>query len=174
MRDPSAAAAVVARSVSLMLALLLGARPVAAQTPARLAIAPAGAQVELRVEGIAARTSALQLGAGVNVPAGRYLRLGGAVAAGAAWRSGAPRASARADGVAHFLLDPFRESPLGLYGIGGVSLMYDGFEHTRPNLVVGVGVEGTPRRGRIAAFELALGGGVRAAVIIRRARRTGR
>jgi hypothetical protein len=174
MRHSGVPAAAVLRAIGVTLALLHGARAVSAQTPARLSLAPAGPQVELRLEGIAARTAALQAGVGVYVPAGRYVRLGGVAAAGAAWRDGAPRTSARVDGIAHFLLDPFRESRLALYGIGGVSLMYDGFEHTRPNLVVGIGVEGTPRRGRVAAFELALGGGVRAAVVVRRARPAGR
>ncbi len=162
------------RDVGSVVLLLVGAQRLAAQSTVRVSLAPSGPQWELRLEGIAARTSALQGGVAANIPAGRYVRLGGLVAAGSAWRAGAPRASARAEGLAHFLLDPFRESRLGLYGIGGVSVMYDGFEHTRPNIVVGLGVEGTPRNGRVMAAELALGGGVRAAVVVRRARRTGR
>lgn len=163
-------------ALAAVLALLLTvtAHDALAQPLVRVSLAPSGAQWEGRLEGIAARTSALQGGIAVNVPAGRYVRIGALGAAGAAWRSGEQRASARVEGVARFLLDPFRESRLGLYGVGGVSVMYDGFEHTRPNVVVGAGVEGPPRNGRAIAAELALGGGVRVAVVLRRARRTGR
>ncbi len=166
--------AVSARVAALALLFAVSSHEAVAQPLARVSLTPSGAQWEGRLEGIAARTSALQGGIAVNVPAGRYVRLGALGAAGAAWRSGDQRASARVEGVARFLLDPFRESRFGLYGVGGVSVMYDGFEHTRPNVVIGAGVEGTPRNGRAIAAELALGGGVRVAVVVRRARRTGR
>lgn len=161
-------------AVALALLGTLATHEAGAQSLTRVSLAPSGAQWEGRLEGIFARTSALQGGIAVNVPAGRYVRIGALGAAGAAWANGEQRASARLEGVARFLLDPFRESRFGLYGVGGVSVMYDGFEHTRPNVVVGAGVEGTPRNGRAIAAELALGGGVRVAVVLRRARRTGR
>ncbi|MEP7382602.1 MAG: hypothetical protein ABI910_13005 [Gemmatimonadota bacterium] len=173
----------VRRSAALRLAMgiagatllaLLVAPDALAQTAALISLAPSGAQVEVRVDVIGARTTALQAGFALNVPAGRYVRLGGTLAAGTAWHDTRQRASARADGIARFLLDPFRESSLGLYGIGGLSVLYDRFEQTRPRLLVGVGVEGKPRSGHVVAAELALGGGVRASVVLRRARRSGR
>lgn len=153
--------------VSALVSVLSAARSVAAQ-------APAGVQVEARAEYIEARTSTLQGGAGLNVPAGRYVRLGTVVAGGVAIRGGAARGAARADLLARFLLDPFRESRVGLYGIGGISALYDGFEETRARLMLGVGVETRPRGRHVLAGELALGGGVRIAFVVRRARRSGR
>lgn len=163
-----------ALALGCVLVSLASARALTAQAAPFASLTPTGMQWELRLEGIAARTSALQGALAANAPAGRYVRLGALAAAGGAWRDGAQRASARVEGIARFLLDPFRESRLGLYGLGGVSLMYDGFEHSRPNVVVGVGVESTPRHGRLIAAELALGGGVRVALVVRRARRSGR
>ena len=149
------------------LGVLGAARSIAAQ-------APSGAQVEARAEYIGARTSSLQVGAGLTLPAGRYIRLGTVVTGGVATHGGDARGAARADLLARFLLDPFRESPVGVYGIGGVSALYDGFEETRPRILLGVGVETRPRGRRVLAAEVALGGGVRIAIVLRRARRSGR
>lgn len=148
-------------------AIAIAASPAAAQ-------APRGAQVEGRLDAIAARTPTLQAGVGGNVPAGLYVRLAATAAAGLAVRDGATRGAARADLAARFHLDPFRESRFGLYGLAGLSAMGDGFEGWRPRVLVGLGLESRPRGGRVLAGELALGGGVRAAVVLRRARARGR
>lgn len=139
-----------------------------------LAQRPTGRQLELRADLIAARTTSAQVGVGVNVPAGLYVRVGATAAVGAAHRFGELRTAARGDLVARFLFDPFREVPLGLYGMGGVSAMYDPFERWRPRVVVGMGVEGRVRGRRVLAGEIALGGGVRASLVVRRARTSGR
>ena len=141
---------------------------------AAVAQAPSGGQLGFRVDALASRAPSLQGGVGGNIPAGLYVRLEATVAGGVAVRNGSTRAAARADAVARFVLDPLRESPRGLYGIGGLSLMYDGFERWRPRLVAGIGLEGKERGGRALALELALGGGARLGLVVRRARQRGR
>jgi hypothetical protein len=148
-------------------AVSLAAAPLSAQRPR-------GPQAEARLDVIAARTPSLQVGGGLNVPAGLYVRLAGTVGAGVAWRDGAQRGAARADVTARFHLDPFRESALGLYGLAGLSAMGDGFEGWRPRILVGLGVESRARGRRVLAGELSLGGGVRAALVLRRSRAAGR
>ena len=135
---------------------------------------PAGRQFEGRLDAILASTPSMQGGVAVNVPVGLYVRLGAAVAGGVAHRDGASRTAARGDLFARFLLDPFRESPWGVYGVGGLSAMYDGFEEWRPRVMAGVGVERGPRHGRAWGGELALGGGIRLTLFVRGARTTGR
>lgn len=129
---------------------------------------PAGPQGELRVDAIGSRAPTLQLGVAANVPAGIYVRLGLLAAGGRAWHDGSSRSAARADATIRFLLDPFRESRVGLYGIGGVSAMYDGFEKWRARLLVGFGLEGPASRRLSPSLEVVLGGGLRLGVVVRR------
>ena len=133
-----------------------------------------GSQPEFRADVITSRDPTLQIGGGINVPAGIYARVGLTVAGGVAVRDRSVRSAARLDAHARFLLDPFREYPVGVYGMGGISVMYDGFERWRPRVTVGLGLESRARRGHTTAFEIALGGGVRAGVVVRRARAMGR
>lgn len=119
---------------------------------------------------IAARHSTVQAGAGFNVPAGNYVRWGLVAAAGATRRDDRTVATWRADAVVRFLLDPFRESPRGLYGLAGVSVLDDGSRAVEPAILIGVGVEGRARGAMIPSVELALGGGARVAVVLRRTR----
>ena len=130
----------------------------------------AGPRAEGRVEVIAARHSTLQAGVGFNAAAGSYVRWGLVAAAGVTNRDDAATATWRADVVVRFLLDPFRESRRGLYGLAGVSVMDDGSRDIEPAILVGVGVEGRARGAVIPAVELALGGGTRLAVVLRRTR----
>lgn len=146
----------------------------AATTAEAAAQRPAGRQVEGRVDVIAATTSSVQGGVALNVPAGLYVRLGGAAAGGGAWRDGDARSAGRVDLFARFLLDPFGQSRLGLYGVGGLSAMHDGFEGWRPRVLAGIGLESSVRNGRAWGGELALGGGVRVALFVRGARASGR
>ena len=133
-----------------------------------------GSQPEFRADVITSRDPTLQIGGGINVPAGIYARVGATVAGGVAVRDRSVRGAARLDAHARFLLDPFGEYPVGVYGMGGISVMYDGFERWRPLVTVGLGLESRARRGHTTAFEIALGGGVRLGVVMRRARATGR
>lgn len=165
-RESRVRAGRMAPGVAFVAATLLAA-PVLAQRPV-------GRQLEGRVDLIAADTPALQVGIGLNIPAGIYVRMGATIAGGVAHRDVVTHGAARGDIVARFLLDPYREFPLALYGLGGLSAMYDPFEGWRPRVVVGVGLESRVRRGRAIAAEMALGGGVRLGVAVRRARRSGR
>lgn len=167
--SPRAPRARVVALLALLAPLLLAAT--AADAGAQR---PAGRQFEGRVDAIAATTSSVQGGVALNAPAGLYVRLGAAAAGGVAWRDGAARSAARGDLFARFLLDPFGQSRLGFYGVGGLSAMYDGFEGWRPRILAGIGLESPVRNGRAWGGELALGGGLRLALFVRGARASGR
>jgi len=132
------------------------------------------AQWEVRADARVGAPSAIQLGAGANVPAGAYVRLGAAVAIGPAWREGRSVTSARVDAVARYLLDPFREIRWAPYGGAGFTAGADGSDPWRAYVLVLVGLEGPVRNGWRTALELSLGGGTRAAIVMRRARVNGR
>lgn len=133
-----------------------------------------GPQPEVRVETITGRPWSLLGGVGVNVAAGTYTRLGVNAAAGIARVDSRTVAAGRVDGIGRFLLDPFRQSPTGLYGLAGVSAMYLEHDGWTPRVVLGLGLEGRTRGRRITSVEVALGGGVRLAIVVRRARPGGR
>ncbi len=135
---------------------------------------PTGAQVGVRLDAIGSRAATAQGGFTVNAVAGLYIRLEGTVAGGWAWHHGSTYGAFRTDAAARFALDPFRESKHAFYGLGGLSLMYDGLERWRPRLLAGFGIEGPARHGRVIAAELALGGGARLGIVVRRARASGR
>lgn len=136
--------------------------------------APRGVQPEGRLEVVAGEGTAVVAGAGVNVPAGWYARLGVGVAVGAVRVDAAAHRLLRVDATARFLLDPFRERAVGWYGLAGLGVLSDAHNGTRPRLLAGVGMEAPMRGRRLVAAEVAIGGGVRAAVVVRRARRSGR
>ena len=86
----------------------------------------------------------MQAGVGVVIPARLYVRLSIDGAAGAdVAATASSRASGRVDAIARFLLDPFREAPIGVSLGGGVSVPYaSGDEHVRPYLTAVVDIEG--------------------------------
>jgi hypothetical protein len=131
-------------------------------------------QWELRADGLPGAGSAVQLGGGANIPAGYYLRVGVAAAAGPIWRDDRAAPSARVDFVARYLLDPFREIRSGLYAGAGFTSRWDDATHWRGYLLVVAGLEGAEMRGWRPAIEVGLGGGARVSVVLRRARRNGR
>lgn len=149
---------------ALAFGLLVGVAPLARAQRA------AGPRPELRLEAIVSRHTSVQAGVGVNAAAGTYLRWGLVAAAGATQRDGRTVATWRADVVVRFLLDPFRESPRGVYGLSGISTVDDGSRHVKPAVFVGAGIEGRPHGAVIPAVELALGGGARVAFVVRRTR----
>ncbi|MFL5509308.1 MAG: hypothetical protein ACJ79J_06900 [Gemmatimonadaceae bacterium] len=141
------------------------------------AVAPASAQLpqqalqfEGRIDGLFARTSGVEAGLGISVPAGLYMRAGVVGGLGV----GQNGAEGRTDLFARFSLDPFRQSRWAPYAGGGISARYrvdeDGGSHAY--LLVFLGVEGPLATGRtsgwVPAFEVGLGGGARVAAIIRR------
>jgi hypothetical protein len=131
-------------------------------------------QWEVRADGIFGATSAGQLGVAANLPAGYYVRVGGAVACGPSRRDGHADASARADIVARYLLDPFGEIAWGPYVGAGISAAWNQADPWRSYLLAIIGVEGPVHRGWRTAFEIGLGGGFRAGLALRRARSNSR
>jgi hypothetical protein len=136
--------------------------------------ASAGAQLlspphymEYRADVIAARTTAVEAGLGLVVPFGTYVRLGVDGAAGASWHAGAAHAAGRVDAVGRFLLDPFREVPLGLSLGAGLSVPYLEGDRVRPYATAVVDLEGRPRGAFTPAVQIGLGGGARLGVALR-------
>lgn len=130
-------------------------------------------QWEARADALFGPPGSGQLGAGVNIPAGTYLRLDGSVAAGEAQRAGRMVSVARTDLVTRYILDPFRELRWGPYAGAGVSVRRDD-AHSRVYLLALAGIEGPVHAGWRTAVEIGLGGGFRAGIVLRRARTNGR
>lgn len=124
-------------------------------------------QWEARLDATSARVSAAHAGGGVNVRAGNYVRLGIAALAGASRADGITRASQRVDATARFLLDPFAERRMGLYGGAGLTARHDAGGAWKGDLLLVIGLEGAAVGRMVPAFELALGGGVRAGLVLR-------
>jgi len=142
--------------------LFIVARAVGAQVPATPSYA------EYRLDAIIARAPSLHAGVGAVFPLGTYVRFGIDAAAGATFRDGSSRASGRTDAIGRFLLDPFREEPIGVSLGGGLSVPYvDGDKRVRPYLTAVVDIEGRRRGAVTPAMQLGLGGGARVGVILR-------
>lgn len=152
-----------------LVAAVAGARAAAAQQPATPPVAP-----EVRVDLITGNAAAIQLGAGVQIPAGYYGRIGLDVALGTPLESTSLSANRTLDGrldlLARFLLDPFRQAAYGLSVGGGISLRAEPGDQVRPLLLVAVDLEGRrSARGVAPALQVGLGGGTRIGVVLRRA-----
>lgn len=138
--------------------------------PATAQIAQQPVQMEVRIDGIFARTGAVEAGAGWSIPTGIYARTGFVGGAG----FGRHGAGGRTDLVSRFSLDPFRQSRWSVYGGGGISGRYRTREDggSRAYLLVFLGLEGPlpseMTQGWAPAFEVGLGGGARVAMILRR------
>ena len=142
-------------------ALLVSAAAGAQQQPTR-------PYAEYRADAIIARGTAAQLGGGVELPLGIYVRLGVDAAAGATWRHGATVGGGRVDAIARFLLDPFRESRLGFSIGGGVSAPIGSAQPSQPPyLTAVVDLEGRRDHGLTPALQIGLGGGTRIGVVLR-------
>lgn len=124
---------------------------------------------EARLDLLVARSAALHVGAALGLRAGLYVRPTVVVAAGPAWRNDSAGTGGRVEALARFVLDPFRESPVGLYAQGGLTALYDPWARWRGALSVAVGAELPARAGGAWALELGLGGGVRFGLALRRA-----
>lgn len=165
----TARAAVAAACVALPVVV---PRAVQAQRPP----VPLAPQWELRGDATVSPRAAAHAGAGVNVRAGNYVRLGAAYVAGAAQRPAPARAvgfSQRVDATARFLLDPFAEQGAGWYGGGGFTARRDDGQAWKGDLMLVIGVEGRARGRWSPAVEVALGGGVRIGGVLRTRRTAG-
>jgi len=142
-------------------ALVAGGRLVGAQEqPPRY--------VELRADAIAGRATSVQGGVGLVIPLDVYTRVGIDGAMGTTWRDATPHVSGRVDVIVRFLLDPFREAPLGLSLGGGLSAPYAaGDVHVRPYLTAVIDLEGRTRGPVTPAIQAGLGGGARIGLLLR-------
>jgi hypothetical protein len=147
------------RSALLGIVLLAGAAG-AQQSPR--------AYGELRVEGIFGTKTAGEVGGGIVLPLGPYVRTGITAQGGLESGSASAKFSGRLDLMTRYLLDPYRENQWGFSIGGGVTVPYA--EHprdVRPRLTVVMDLEGR-RRGRFSpAIQAGLGGGARVAVVLR-------
>jgi hypothetical protein len=145
------------------------AAPAAAQRPAPRTWTPEG-----RAEAALGREPATLAGAGLLADAGLYARVGVTAAGGVVWAD-APggrqaRAAAEVALVGRFLLDPLRQARRGVYAGGGLGMRAAEGRVVRAFLFGLVGVESRASRGVAPALELGVGGGVRVAAVLRRAR----
>ena len=148
--------------MAAVLALLVSGAAGAQQQPTR-------PYAEYRADAIIARGTAAQLGGGVVLPLGIYVRLGIDGAAGATWRHDETVGSGRVDAIARFLLDPFRESRLGFSVGGGVSVPIGSAEPSQPPYLTAVlDLEWPRHRGTTPALQIGLGGGTRIGIVLRR------
>jgi hypothetical protein len=139
-------------------------KPVVAQIPTQ------AFQSEVRVDGIFARSSAVEAGYGVSIPTGIYMRTGLVVGVGA----GRHGIESRADFVSRFSLDPFRQSRWSPYAGGGLSGRFRSLADggAKGYLLVFLGIEGPladgKKSGWVPAVEVGLGGGARVGLLLRR------
>jgi hypothetical protein len=118
------------------------------------------ARIEGRLDALIASRTATELGAGIFVPLGTYVRSG--LIGGLGPITNPLRLSGRAELVARFLLDPLCEHRWGPYVAGGLGVA------SHPYVLVLVGLEG-PRWGRVTpALEAGVGNGVRLGIALRR------
>ena len=152
------------RLARVLLCATIGSVPAHAQ-----ATLDAGVKPELRLDAITAHSvTVLQVGGGVEIPAGYYARVGVIGAVGAPVSTGANGINGRLDVIGRFLFDPFREHPWGLSAGAGVSLRAAAHDKVRPYLATVLDLEG-PRRasGLAPAVQVGLGGGVRVGAALR-------
>jgi hypothetical protein len=128
-------------------------------------------QPEVRADAILGRANVYHAAAGVSSPLGNYIRVSVIAGGGVATWKGESVASARADLVGRFLIDPFQQQKWGPYAGAGVSVRGERGSTGRAYLVAMIGVEGQPGKFLVPAVELGLGGGTRIGVVLRRALR---
>jgi len=153
--------------------LLLLALLVITSAPQRLAAQGASAALrakpELRADVIFGSEPALEIGGGIQLPLGNYVRVGATGALGTALGAGPRTRTGRADLLARFLLDPYRQSTFGLSAGGGVSARFGQGRPVTPLLLLALEVEGRrTARGWSPALQLGLGGGTRVGLVVRR------
>jgi hypothetical protein len=142
--------------------ILVGALPADAQV---FRDSTPKARIEGRLDALIASRTATELGAGIFVPVGEYVRAG--LVGGVGPITNPVRVTGRIEAIGRFLLDPFYEHRWGPYVAAGLGVA----DH--PYLVALLGVEG-PRWGRVTpALEAGVGHGVRVGLALRRSQTTG-
>jgi hypothetical protein len=144
-------------TVLVIVSLLAGARVVNAQV---FRDSTPKARIEGRVDALIANRTAIEVGAGIFVPLGTYVRAG--VIGGIGPITNPLRLTGRAELVGRFLLDPLYEHHWGPYIAGGLGIA------SRPYVLVLLGLEG-PRWGPVTpAVEAGVGAGLRLGFALRR------
>ena len=132
---------------------------------AAIAVRTAAAQLpqpELRGDVVGPRPNSLQPGMGLIVPLGYYVRASGDVGYAPIANPSLIADRWRADVLARFTFDPFREQRWGLSVGGGLSFR----RHTY--LAAILDLEGPEMHGFLPALQVGLSGGTRGALILRR------
>jgi hypothetical protein len=141
--------------------------PVRGQDVSSMRVSP-----ELRADVLFGHQSAAQIGAGIQIPFGYYVRVGLDAAVGLRLGddgSSRSRVDGRVDLLTRFLLDPFRQSRYGLSLGGGIGLRAEPGDHARPVLLAAIDVEGARwSSGWVPALQVGLGGGARVGIVLRR------
>lgn len=169
---PRLAAAVL---VALLLApavAMLTARTLSAQAAVRGGW-PGSPALEARLELLAARNTTVQLGAGALWPVSPYLRVGVLAAAGVTSGPAAAdsrAASGRAEVVARFTPNPDPAARWRPYGQATAGVLAVRGSTGRALVSVAVGAERSPIGAIRPAIEIGIGGGLRVAIALRRAR----
>ncbi len=111
-----------------------------------------------------------ELGVGIAVPTTLYLRLGALIAGGAVRDGDTTRATGRIEGFLRIPFDPLFERRWAPYVTAGGALACTAERRCQPLIVLRLGIEG-PRgtKGWTPAVEAGVGGGLRVAVVLRRA-----
>lgn len=159
----SARATRIAALGALLFSVTLGAQERAPLLP----------QWELRGDLVGRRDPSVELGVGVNLRTGSYVRAGALLAGGVGAHGGAAQPTARLDATIRYLLDPFSEGRWGLYGGGGLTVYRDARNERRAAVLLVAGIEGARAHRWTPALEIGLGGGVRLGAVWR-SRRPGR
>lgn len=155
-------------ALALAAAIVMGPSCLAAQLPD-----VGGPRPEFRLD--VRPTDAVELGAGVSVPTSFYLRLGGLVGGGMVRDGDTTRATARVEAHLRVPFDPLFERRWAPYVTAGGALACIDARRCQPLLVLRLGVEGpATTHGWTPAFEAGVGGGLRIAVVLRRANPGGR
>lgn len=159
----------------VVLAGVLTLSGVAAVAGAQGAVA-SGVQPEFRADLLLGHRGAVQGGVGVQIPAGVYVRIGADLSAGVrTGRIDGSRLDGRADILARFLLDPYRQSRYGVSAGAGLSARLERGERASPLLLVALDVEQhEPGDVWVRALQVGLGGGARIGVVLRHAEHAAR
>lgn len=152
-----------ARALAVVVAAMLSPRRVHAQE------SPVRVQRELRADLLVGRRPAVQAGAGIQVPLGYYVRIGGDAAVGSRIDGEyAGRLDGRIDLLGRFLLDPFRQSAYGVSAGAGLSSRLTPGQRATPLLLVALDLELRKTPGWTPALQVGLGGGARVGLVLRR------
>jgi hypothetical protein len=133
---------------------------------------------EVRLDYLGRNPDAVHAGVGLDLAVGTYLRVELVGAGGPSWDAGRGGASARADLLARFSFDPFRERKWGLSAGGGLSMRYDELspsdDRWRALIAIVLDLEGPVAGPVTPALQVGLGGGTRIGLVLRAADRSRR